>query len=80
MTIDEFIRGCADITVQASAEVVQIVFNSTPGPLRPYALAALRISVDSAVATMSEPGQKEYADALEHLKCTVIKREKGDAI
>lgn len=77
MTIEEFLRGCADITVQAAAEVVQSVFNSTPGPLRPYALAALRISVDSAVATMSDCGQAKYADALEHLQCTAVKREKG---
>ena len=77
MTTDEFIQECADITVQAAAEVVQNVFNSTPGLLRPYALAALRLAVESAIATMSEQGQTKYTDALEHLQCTVVKREKG---
>ena len=77
MTIEEFLRGRADITVQAAAEVVQSVFNSTPDPFRPVALAALRLSVESAVATMDADDQKIYTDTLENLTCTTRKIPKG---
>lgn len=76
MTIEDFIHGCASITAQAASEVVQSVFNSTHGPLRPVALAALRVSVEASVAAMDPDEQKVYADALEHLQCTVVKKAK----
>lgn len=77
MTIEEMLNGCADIIVQAAAEVVSNVFNSTPGPFRPVALAALRLSVESAVATMDAADQKMYTDTLENLTCTTRKIPKG---
>ena len=74
---DAFLKRSADIIVQAASNVVADVFNSTPGPFRPVALAALRISVEAAVATMSETDREIYADALEHLSCTTTKIPKG---
>jgi len=74
---DDFILHAANVVTRAASNVVANVFNSTPGPFRPVALAALRISVEAAVATMSETDREIYADALEHLSCTTTKIPKG---
>ena len=79
MTIDDLFHGMMRTTAQAASEVVANVFNVTPGPFRPVALAALRISVDVSVATMDEDAQAAYAAALECLTCTAVKKPKGDA-
>ena len=75
--LDDFILHSANVIVQAASNVVANVFNSTPTPFRPVALAALRISVDASVAIMSENDRRAYTDALEHLQCTTIKKAKG---
>lgn len=75
--LDDLILHSANVVSNAAASVVANVFNSTPAPFRPVALAALRISVDASVATMSEDDRRAYADALEHLQCTTIKKAKG---
>lgn len=75
--LDDFILHSANVIVQAASNVVENVFNSTPAPFRPVALAALRISVDASVATMNENDRRAYTDALEHLQCTTIKKAKG---
>ena len=75
----DFILHSANVIAQAASNVVADVFNSTPAPFRPVALAALRISVDASVATMNEDAREAYADALEHLQCTTTKKEKGGA-
>lgn len=74
---DDFLLHAANTVVQAASDVVANVFNSTPAPFRPVALAALRISVDASVATMSETDRDVYADTLEHLQCTTTKIPKG---
>ena len=76
---DDFLRHAANTVVQAASNVVANVFNSTPAPFRPVALAALRISVEASVATMSETDREIYASALEHLQCTTIKKAKEGA-
>ena len=58
--LDDFILHSANVIVQAASNVVENVFNSTPAPFRPVALAALRISVDASVATMNENDRRAY--------------------
>jgi len=77
--LDDFILHSANVVASAASSVVANVFNSTPAPFRPVTLAALRISVEAAVATMSETDREIYADALEHLSCTTTKIPKGGA-
>lgn len=77
MDSKDFIKFVADVTVQAASDVVANVFNATPAPFRPVVLAALRISVEAALATMSDSDRACYADALEHLSCTTRKIPKG---
>lgn len=74
---DDVIRRMADTVVQAASDVVANVFNSTPAVSRPVMLAALRISVESALATMTDDDRACYADALAHLNCTTTKIPKG---
>jgi len=74
---DDFLLHASNTIVQAASNVVANVFSSTPAPFRPVALAALRISVEAAVATMSETDREIYACALEHLQCTTTKIQKG---
>jgi hypothetical protein len=75
--LDDFILHAANTVVQAASDVVANVFNSTPAPFRPVMLAALRISVESALATMTDEGRACYANALAHLNCTTTKIPKG---
>lgn len=58
---------------QAASKVVADVFNCTPGSFRPVAMAALRLSVESAVATMSESDRAIYVQAMGHLEMTAVK-------
>jgi len=74
---DDFLLRASNTIVQAASNVVANVFNSTPAPFRPVALAALRISVEAAVATMDADDRDVYAYALEHLNCTTTKIQKG---
>ena len=74
---DGFILRAANTVVQAALDVVANVFNSTPAPFRPVMLAALRISVEAALATMTEEDRACYEDALAHLNCTATKIPKG---
>ena len=75
--LDDFLLRASNTIVQAASDNVAYVFNSTPAPFRSVALAALRISVEAAVATMSETDREIYAYALEHLQCTTTKIQKG---
>jgi hypothetical protein len=75
--LEDFLLHAANTVVQAASDVVANVFNSTPAPFRPVALAALRISVEAAVATMDADDRDVYAYALEHLDCTTTKIQKG---
>lgn len=60
----------------AASEVISNVFNCTPIALRPVAMAALRLSVESAVATMSESDRAIYTLALGHMDVVAIKKER----
>ena len=62
-----------NIMCRAAGEVVADVFNCTPGAFRPVAMAALRLSVESAVATMSESDRAIYAQAMGHMEMTAVK-------
>ena len=77
MDINELLKISSDMIVQTASDAVATVFNATPVPFRPVALAALRISVESAVATMSEVDRAFYTDTLENLTCTARKIPKG---
>ena len=74
---DDFLLRASNTVVQAASNVVANVFNSTPAPFRPVALAALRISVEAAVATMDADDREIYAYVLEYLSCTTTKITKG---
>ena len=65
-----------NIMCRAAGEAVANVFNSTPVALRPVAMAALRLSVESAVATMSESDRAIYTLALGHMDVAAIKKER----
>lgn len=77
MTTEDMLHEMGKITAQAASDVVANVFNSTPGAFRPVALASMRASVESAVATMTDDDQRAYASALEHMLVTTIKK-RGD--
>lgn len=62
-----------NILCGAASKVVANVFNATPPIFRPVAMAALRLSVESAVATMSESDRAIYAQAMGHLEMTAVK-------
>lgn len=61
---------------QAASKVVADVFNCTPGSFRPVAMAALRLSVESAVATMSESDRAIYVQAMGSMELVTIKKER----
>lgn len=63
----------ADIVVKAVAETVAMIFNTTPLPFRPLALAALRSSTEASVATMPEEFQSLYHMALDNMVTTAVK-------
>ncbi len=62
-----------NILCRAAGEVVANVFNATPPAFRPVAVAALRLSVESAVAAMSESDRAIYAQAMGHMETAAIK-------
>lgn len=72
MTVTEKLN----ILCQAASEVVANVFNCTQPAFRPVAMAALRLSVESAVATMSESDRAIYVQALGHMDMVAIKKER----
>ena len=72
MTEDVLVKKL-NILCQAASKVVADVFNCTPGAFRPVAMAALRLNVESAVATMSENERAIYAQAMGHLEMTAVK-------
>ena len=61
---------------RAASKVVADVFNCTPGAFRPVAMAALRLSVESAVATMSESDRALYVQAMGSMELVTIKKER----
>lgn len=61
---------------QAASKVVSDVFNCTPNSFRPVAMAALRLSVESAVATMSESDRAIYVQAMGSMELVAIKKER----
>ena len=69
---DQFNRD-AEIVTRAVAATVAAIFNTTPMPLRPVALAALRSSTEAAVATMPEELQSLYYKALDNMITTAVK-------
>ena len=75
MTEDVLVKKL-NILCQAASQVVADVFNATPISFRPVAMAALRLSVESAVATMSESDRAIYAQAMGHMELVAIKKER----
>ena len=67
-----------NILCAAASEVISNVFNCTPGAFRPVAMAALRLSMESAVATMSESDRATYTLALGHMDVVAIKKKRGE--
>lgn len=67
------VKDKLNIMCGAIGEVVANVFNSTPVALRPVALAALHLSVCSAVATMSESDRAVYSLALGSMDVAAVK-------
>lgn len=72
-----YILHRANVVTQAASDVVVTVFNSTPSLFRPVALAALRASVESVVATMDDESRECYAKTLELITFTTAKISKG---
>lgn len=72
MTVTEKLN----ILCQAASEVVANVFNCTQPAFRPVAMAALRLSVESAVATMSESDRALYVQAMGSIELVAIKKER----
>lgn len=69
---DQFERA-ADIVTHSVSKAVAEIFNTTPGPFRPLALAALRSSTEAALATMPEELQSLYYKALDNMITTAVK-------
>lgn len=70
--VDDLFRD-ADIVTHSVGKAVAEIFNATPAPLRPVALAALRSSTEAAVATMPEEFQILYHKALDNMITTAVK-------
>lgn len=65
-----------NILCGAASKVVMDVFNATPPVFRPVALAALRLSVESCLAAMSESDRAIYVQALGSMELVTIKKER----
>lgn len=63
-----------ELVAQAAANAIAEMFNGTSGHHRPILLAAIRMAVEGAVATLNPTGRAAYEDALENMEVHVIKR------
>lgn len=70
---DDSVKHKLDTVCAAAGKVVANVFNVTPPSFRPVAMAALRLSVESAVATMSESDRALYVQAIGHMEIAAVK-------
>lgn len=67
------LRQLADTVTNAVGKTVASIFNATPSFMRPVAMAALRSSVDSAVACFDETDRAAYEAVLANLECITVK-------
>lgn len=70
---DDSVKHKLDFVCAAASKVVADMFNATTPAFRPVALAAIRLSVESAVATMSESDRALYVQAIGHMQMTAVK-------
>lgn len=70
---DDSVMRKADVLIKAASEAVADIFNVTPVAFRPVVLAAMRLCVESAVATMSESDRALYAKSMSYMQMTAVK-------
>lgn len=67
----------ANTVTHAIAKAVTEIFNCTPPPLWPVAMAALRSSAEAAVQTFDAFSRALYDEALANMETVAIKGPKG---
>lgn len=74
---DKDVEKLIDTVTTAVGRSVAEIFNVTPPPLRPVAMAALRASTEAAVAAMDPVSRALYNATLSRLETVAIKTPKG---
>ena len=74
---DKDVDKLIDTVTQAAGRAVADIYNGTPLPLRPVAMAALRSCTEAAVSTMDPVSWALYNATLSRLQTVAIKTPKG---